>query len=89
MARIFNIYFTYEDTLHSAIVSVHPTPAATEYIIGNLDGDLRLLLPSNKIVSASPDGLTFLHTTPQHPAGLMEAIIASLLKHLHESNAPF
>lgn len=85
MARIFNIYFTFDDTLHSAIVSVHTTPSATEYILGNLDTDIRLKLPSTVIVAASPGGLSFRNCTAQSPKNLMNAIIKGLLKHLHES----
>ena len=86
MARIFNIYFTYDDISHSAVVSVRSTPFFTEYIIGNLDVDLGMLLPSNKIISQTPGNLFFQNVTAIHSLDLMDVIIKSIAKHLHANN---
>jgi hypothetical protein len=86
MARIFNIYFTYDDVMHNAIVSVRSTPFFTEYILGNLDGGLRSLLPDTKIIS-TPDGqLFFQNPSTQHSATLMKVIIRSIQQHLLAGN---
>jgi len=86
MARIFNIYFTYDDVTHSAVVSVRTTPFFTEYLLGNLDTDLYLLLPSNKIISNAPGHLFFQNTTQVHSQSLMDVIIKSIAKQLHANN---
>ena len=86
MARIFNIYFTYDDILHNAIVSVRITPFFTEYIIGNLDEDLRVMLPDNKIFSQSPGQLFFQNITAEHSVELMNVIIKNINRHLHTGN---
>jgi hypothetical protein len=86
MARIFNIYFTYDDVLYSAIVSVRTTPFFTEYNIGNLDSELSLLLPDNKVMSQAEGQLFFQDISPQHSVALMNEIIKSILKHLHAGN---
>lgn len=82
MARIFNIYFTYEDVLHNAIVSVRTTPFFTEYILGNLDNNLLLLLPGSKIISQTSGHLFFQHVSPHHSNLLMNQIIKSIKQHL-------
>ena len=86
MVRIFNIYFTYEDELQSAIVSVRTMPFFTEYILGNLDYELIALLPGNKIVSQTPGDLFFQNIQPEHSSVLMNAIIKSIAAHLHAGN---
>jgi hypothetical protein len=86
MARIFNIYFTYDDVLHSAIVSVRTTPFFTEYNLGNLDADLTLLLPGNKVISQAPGQLFFQNISAHHSTELMNEIIRSIAKHLHAGN---
>ena len=86
MARIFNIYFTYDDVLHSAIVSVRTTPFFTEYTLGNLDVDLALLLPGNKLYSQTPGQLFFQNVSSNHSTVLMNAIIKSIAHHLHAGN---
>jgi hypothetical protein len=86
MARIFNIYFTYEDVLHNAIVSVRSTPFFTEYVLGNLDADLSFLLPSNKIISQETGKLFFQNITSHHSAALMNEIIRSIRQHLLAGN---
>ena len=82
MARIFNIYFTYDDMLHSAIVSVRNTSFFTEYILGNLDEELRSLLPDTKIFSQAPGHLFFQNMTVEHSAQLMDEIIKTIVRHL-------
>lgn len=86
MARIFNIYFTYEDVLHNAIVSVRTTPFFTEYILGNLDADLIMQLPGNKIISQPTGQFFFQHTASHHSGVLMNEIISSLKRHLLAGN---
>ena len=86
MARIFNIYFTYDDVLYNAIVSVRTTPFFTEYILGNLDADLILLLPGNKVFSQLPGQLFFQNISSHHSAVLMKEIIKSISSHLHAGN---
>lgn len=85
MARIFNIYFTHDDVLHSAIVSVRNTPLLTEYILGNLDEELRKTLPSN-VVTATDIELRCQNGTESHPHSLMNAITKSLAAHLCAGN---
>lgn len=86
MARIFNIYFTYDDVLYNAIVSVHATPFFTEYILSNLDADLRMLLPGNKVLSQAPGHLFFQNISSLHSPDLMNEIIKSISRHLHAGN---
>lgn len=86
MARIFNIYFTYEDVLHNAIVSVRTTPFFTEYTLGNLDSDLSFLLPSNIIISQETGKLFFQDISSHHSAVLMNEIIRSVKRHLLAGN---
>lgn len=86
MARIFNIYFTYEDVLHNAIVSVRTTPFFTEYILGNMDADLILMLPGNKIISQTTGHLFFQNISSHHSAALMNEIIRSIKQHLLAGN---
>ena len=86
MARIFNIYFTYDDMLHSAIVSVRDTPFFTEYILANLDEKLRSLLPDTRIFSQTPDHLFFQNTATGHSVQLMDEIIKTIVRHLHAGN---
>lgn len=83
MARIFNIYFTYEDHIHSAVVSVRKTPFFTEYSLNNFNEDLMQLLPGNKIVSKSPDHFIFQNADEGNSIVLMNAIIRAVSEHLH------
>jgi hypothetical protein len=91
MARIFNIYFTYEEVLRNAIVSVRSTPFFTEYALSNLDEDLSLLLPGNKIISLLNGELFFQHVSSHHSRLLMNEIIRSIRQHLLAGNdiAPY
>ena len=87
MARIFNIYFTYEDTMHHAVVSVHRTPFFTEYTLTNFSESLLGLLPGTTIVSRSPDHFVFKNVTDQDSPELMQAIIRAVSEHLHATEA--
>jgi len=86
MARIFNIYFMHQDELHNAIVSVRSTPLFTEYILGNLDVELRSLLPGNCILLEPVGTLIFKDANEKHSTQLMNAIIQSLNKHLETNH---
>jgi hypothetical protein len=86
MARIFNIYFTYDDILHNAIVSVRTTPFFTEYILGNLDEDLRMLLPDNRLFSQAQGEFYFENITTDHSEVLMKVLIKTIAHHLHAGN---
>jgi hypothetical protein len=83
MARIFNIYFTYNGMMHNAIVSVRTTPFFTEYSLNNFNEDLLALLPGNKILSKSPDHFIFQNASSEHSPALMNAIIQAVAEHLH------
>lgn len=83
MARIFSIYFTYDDSLRSAIVSVRQLPEQTEFVLGNLDEEIYKLLPGNTLV-LSPAGSLFFKDQPvvNEPAELINTVIESLAQHL-------
>ncbi|MGZ5134794.1 MAG: hypothetical protein ACXWCG_06580 [Flavitalea sp.] len=83
MARIFNIYFTYNGMMHNAIVSVRTTPFFTEYNLNNFNEELLGLLPGNKILSTGPDHFVFQNVTSENSPALMKAIIQSVTEHLH------
>lgn len=84
MARIFTIYFTYEDLVHHAVVSVRSTPFYTEYTLSNFDEDLLLLLPSNKILSQAPGHFIFHQAGNQNTTALMDTIIKAVSEHIEE-----
>ena len=86
MARIFNIYFTYEGILHNAIVSVRITPFFTEYVLGNLDEELRIHLPDNKIFSQTPGHLFFQNITDDSSVELMNILVKTITRYLHAGN---
>ena len=86
MARIFNIYFTYDDVLHSAIVSVRNTPFFTEYSLGNLNTDLAMMLPGSKVISQLEGKMFFQNASDHHSMDLMNKIIRSIHEHLHAGN---
>lgn len=83
MARIFNIYFSYNDTMHNAIVSVRSTAFFTEYTLSGISEDLLRLLPGNKILSTLYDGLFFQSAGPGNSDELMKEIIRAVEEHLH------
>ena len=87
MARIFNIYFTHDDQVYSAVVSVRQTPFFTEYSLNNLHDHLMQFLPGNKIISRGPDHFTFQNATSDCSQSLMDAIIKAVAEHLHATQA--
>ena len=87
MARIFNIYFTYDDIMHHAVVSVRTTPFFTEYTLNNFNEELLQLLPGNKILSRAPDHYVFQNATSENSSELMNAIIKAVVEHLHATEA--
>ena len=87
MARIFNIYFTYEDDMHHAVVSVRKTPFLTEYSLINFNEELLQLLPGNKIVSRSPDEFIFQNVSGENNSALMDAITRAVAEHMHATQA--
>ena len=82
MARIFNIYFTFNDTVHYAMVSVRNTPFYTEYTLNNVDESLLEHLPGNKIISPTPKHFLFANASPQYSIVLMNNIIKAVKEHL-------
>ena len=87
MARLFSIYFTYNDVLHNTMVSVRNTPFSPEYILGNLDTALRSLLPGNSILRNASGSLYFQNSAAQHSPVLMNSILKGLTKHLQTNEA--
>lgn len=87
MARIFNIYFFFDDMMHSAVVSVRSTSFLTEYTINNFNEDLLSLLPGNKILSQGPDHFVFQNASSENSTALMNAIIKAVAEHLHATQA--
>lgn len=83
MARIFTIRFTYENTLHNAMVFVKETPFFIEYKLNMLDVHLLNLLPSNKIISSSPGQFTFTDAYGFENHDLMNEIIRAISEHIH------
>lgn len=87
MARVFNIYFTYDGSMHNAVVSVRTTPFFTEYLLSNYDEALYDLLPGNRILSTGPDHFTFQNAGTEHSSELMHEIIRAVCEHLQVSQA--
>lgn len=81
MARIFNIYFSYDDRIQNAIVSVRNTPFFTEYTLNNIDDELLKILPGNKIISTAPGHFIFQNSDSVNSSGLMEEIIRAVSEH--------
>ncbi|MGZ3838491.1 MAG: hypothetical protein ACXVMS_06365 [Flavisolibacter sp.] len=77
MARIFNIYFNYNNTLRNAMVSVRTTPFFTEYTL-DFDEELMQLLPGNKIISTATDHFAFQHASALESTPLMKEIIRAV-----------
>lgn len=85
MARIFNIYFSYEQVTHSAIVSVRETPFFTEYKLNNLNESLLHLLPGDKIIKKSgQNSIFFQNHTQQNTSILIDEILRAVQQHLNE-----
>ena len=87
MARIFNIYFTYNNRQFNAVVSVRTTPFYTEYTLTNFSDELSSFLPGNKILSRHPGHFVFQGATEKSSTVLMNAIIKAVSEHLHISKA--
>ena len=85
MARIFSIHFDHEGMTHTAMVSVRTTPFYTEYSISMLDEELLQQLPGHKIVSTTPNQLTFLNTKAEDQSPLMVTILSAVSHHLQTS----
>jgi hypothetical protein len=83
MARIFSIQFDHNNTLQNAMVYVRETPLHTEYKLTTLDIDLMDLLPSNKIVSPTPDTFYFANSLIKDYTALMKEIIYAISQHIH------
>ncbi|MGN6166306.1 MAG: hypothetical protein ACTHOF_17375 [Flavisolibacter sp.] len=77
MARIFNIYFNYNGSMRSAMVSVRTTPFFTEYTL-DFDEELMELLPGNKIISTASNHFTFQHASSLEVTPLMKEIIGAV-----------
>jgi len=86
MARIFNIYFSYEGSMHHAMVSVRKTPFFTEYTL-DFNEELMQLLPGNKIISTSAGHFIFQHASSSELNPLMKEIIRAVSQHLHTTEA--
>lgn len=84
MARIFNIYFHFDDHLHSAVVNVRKTAFFTEYSLINFNTELLDLLPSNKILSRADQQFSFQDANDREQTPLMKAIIEAVSQHLAE-----
>jgi hypothetical protein len=87
MARIFNIYFHFNDSMHNAVVSVRSTPFFIEYTLNNFNEDLLRLLPGNKIISRGPQDFIFQDVSSDNSPELMDAIIRAVAEHLHATKA--
>jgi 2-keto-3-deoxy-galactonokinase len=87
MARIFNIYFSYNNEMHNAVVSVRTTPFFTEYSLSSFNEELLGLLPGTKIISKSRDSFIFQNATPDNSNELMEEIIRAVAEHLQATKA--
>jgi hypothetical protein len=83
MARIFNIYFSYNGIMHNAIISVRTTPFFTEYKLNNFNEELLKLLPGNTILFREPDNFIFQNASAENSPALMKAIIQAVSEHLH------
>ena len=83
MARIFNIYFNYDNSSYHAVVSVRATAFYTEYSLNIISENLLAGLPGNKIISLSPDHFVFQNAQKHHSIPLMDAIIVAVKDHVH------
>lgn len=82
MARIFTISFIYQEEAYNVMVTVRTTPFYIEYILNNLDTELLLLLPGNKIISPAPKQFLFPNATAENSVVLMNTIIKAVAVHL-------
>jgi hypothetical protein len=86
MARIFNIYFTYNGTVLNGMVSVRTTPFYREYTLSFSD-EVMELLPCNKIISTTPNQYQFLHSSNASATPLMQEVIRAVAEHLQTTEA--
>ncbi|MDQ3279248.1 MAG: hypothetical protein M3Q06_13045 [Bacteroidota bacterium] len=86
MARIFTISFSFLGLTYNTVVSVRTTPFYQEYTLSNLEADVLLLLPGNKIISPSTRQFLFPNAGPAHSKELMNAIISAVMMHLQTVN---
>jgi hypothetical protein len=82
MARLFTLSFVYNEVQYNMLVTVKTTPYYKEYTLNNLDPELLLYLPGNKIISPTATHFLFPDTTPQHSTALMAIIIKAVAQHL-------
>jgi hypothetical protein len=82
MARVFNIYFSFNNAMRNAIVTVRTTPFFTEYTL-NFDEELLQELPGNKIISTSANHFIFQHASSNELSPLMKEILAAVSQHIH------
>jgi hypothetical protein len=68
------------------MVHVRKTPFFTEYTLTNIDDALIDILPSNKIISASPEHFVF-HNSTTTNSELMQEIIRAVTEHLQKKEA--
>lgn len=87
MARIFNIYFSFDGLVYNAVVSVRSTPFFTEYTLNNFNEELLQHLPGDKILSRAPGHLVFQNASAEDSIPLMNAIIKAISEHLHATKA--
>ncbi len=85
MARIFNIYFSFDDAEYNAIVSVKSNPFFTEYNL-SLPEDLQKQLPSNKIIHSGSGRLLFQQDATNMQTPLMNVIIEAVARYLKVSS---
>lgn len=83
MARIFSIEFTYNGTVHHAMVSVRETPFHKEYKISLQEDHLTELLLSDKIISSEPANFIFANISTQEYNDLMKQVLAAVSGHVH------
>jgi hypothetical protein len=82
MARIFTISFTYNSETFNTMVTVKTTPFYMEYTLTNLDPELLLQLPGNKIISPATKKFFFPNASSHNSAELMNSIIKAVTGHL-------
>ena len=83
MARIFSIYFNYEDAVHHAMIAVRETPFHKEYKISLQDEDLTKLLLSDKIISTAPGVFLFSNVSTPEYNQLMKQVLSAVAEHIH------
>lgn len=88
MARIFNIYFLFDDIMQSAVVSVRTTPFYTEFTLKNFNEELIHLLPGTKILSQNPGHFVFENASADNSLALMNAIIKAVAEHMQPTTHP-